>query len=693
MNTLGFQYSLYTKGDYISATNNLCINNFPVINSTSLGLGITNSNLTSLGTIMNLNATSGNIENLAINNATTSKLVITGNDIPIKITQSPETSYGYFPNGVNGINANGTISLKADNSIWTNSSFIISADSRTKTNIKQASTSNALKNILNLPLVNYNYIDTVTNGSDTHIGINGQDVNKIIPQATKTTTGAIPSIYSLASHIQKVDNNIIITVPIQVELTIGDKLEIIVDGIGKTIVSIIDYNTNSVTVSIWDGFNITKSVFVYGPIVDDFVALNESYIGVLCVGGIQELSNYITNINSSISNVSTTINNMQNEITVNVDDMTQMKSHHDTLTNSVQHTNDQFFNITTDFSNQIKETSNRFNYITSEIAKQINTNTADVNVLKNYNTLLSNLINKTNMQVSTAISDISNQINSNTTDVNVIKNYNTLLSNVINKTHTQISTMVSQMANQLNTNSAEMSSLKTYNTLLTNLVSKTNDQLKASIQDVNNQINSNTIDVSTLKTYNSLLSNLINKTNTQVSSALSAVTNQVNCNANNIKSLKPCTLYLRYNDGPNTLYDATLTPITSYILGYNYLSWANNAMKDCIQFSNCWNNNQFSVKINGIYNIAISIKSSTSVMLFVSKGCENHLTNYDTLVISNVSTHFNNIYHTVINTTVTINSDEIIVFGIYCNDAGNIIKNSDVIAPNSYFTITLLHKT
>jgi hypothetical protein len=689
MNTLGFQYSLYTKGDYISATNNLCINNFPVINSTSLGPGITNSNLTSLGTIMNLNATSGNIENLAINNATTSKLVITGNDIPIKITQSPETSYGYFPNGATNASL---ISLKADNSIWTKGSFIVSADTRIKKNITPASTSNALKNILNLPLVNYNYIDTNTNGPDTHIGINGQDVNKIAPQATKTTSGAIPSIYLLASHIEMSGNYILITVVNPVELTVGGKLEIIVDGIGNTIVSIVQYSASSITVSIWNNFDITKSVFVYGPIVDDFVTLNESYIGVLCVGGIQELSNYITNINSSISNVSTTINNIQNEITVNVDDMTQMKAHHDVLENSVQHTNDQFFNITTDFSNQIKETTNHFNYITSEIAKQINANTADVNVLKNYNTLLSNLINKTNNQVSTAISNISNQINSNTTDVNVIKNYNTLLSNVINKTHTQISTMVSQMANQLNTNSAEMSSLKTYNTLLTNLVSKTNDQLKASIQDVNNQINSNTIDVSTLKTYNALLSNLINKTNTQVSSALSAVTHQINCNAHNIKNLKPCTLYLRYNNGPNTLYDATLTPITSYTLGYNYLSWANNKMKDCINFSNCWNNNQFSVKIDGIYNIAISIKSSTSVILFISKGRENHLTDYDTLVISNVSTRVNDIYHTVINTTVNINSNEIIVFGIYCTDAGNIIKNLDVIAPNSYFTITLLHK-
>ena len=73
--------------------------------------------------------------------------------------------------------------------------------------------------------------------------------------------------------------------------------------------------------------------------------------------------------------------------------MTKIKTHHNILTDAVNRTNDQFFNITTDFANQIKEVTNKFFSITTEISNQINTNTSTVSVLKNYNTLLSNVVN------------------------------------------------------------------------------------------------------------------------------------------------------------------------------------------------------------------------------------------------------------------------------------------------------------
>ena len=558
MNTLGFQYSLYTKGDYISATNNLCINNIPVINSTSLGPGIINSNLTSLGTILNLNANNATINTVQINNILT--INGTNNTIPVIInsygTDNSLTSYNYFDANTNTITSNTisqNISLKASKSIWTQGAFVVSSDERIKTNIQKADTAVALQNILDLPLMSFNYIDNRENGGETVMGMIAQNVMKVVPSATTTTSGIIPSIYKLATNIELIGDNILLTVPINdTVLIISKKLEIIVDNIGKILVNIIDFTATNILVSKWENFDITKSVFVYGPEINDMLTVDEPYLGILCMGGIQELHSRFTNINSNMLTISNLVN-------TSVMDVNVLKTYNTLLTNLVNKINSQtttsieqitnqlnthIYDINslktynTLLSNLVNKINNQTTSVISDITNKINTNTSDLSILKTYNTLLSNLINKINNHTTSSIEEISNKTNNNITEISTLKTYNTLLSNLINKINNQINSTISDISNQINTNMTEISTLKTYNTLLSNLINKINNQTTSSISDISNQVNTNMTEISTLKTYNTLLSNLINKINNQTTTTITDISNQTNANSTEVSVLK-----------------------------------------------------------------------------------------------------------------------------------------------------------
>lgn len=74
-NIIGFDGSMYATGN-ISANTNLSINNIPVMNNTSLYSGIVNSNLTSLGTILNFKANSATMSTVNITSASVGSLSV-----------------------------------------------------------------------------------------------------------------------------------------------------------------------------------------------------------------------------------------------------------------------------------------------------------------------------------------------------------------------------------------------------------------------------------------------------------------------------------------------------------------------------------------------------------------------------------------------------------------------------------------
>jgi hypothetical protein len=81
------------------------------------------------------------------------------------------------------------------------------------------------------------------------------------------------------------------------ELKINDSLQINVNNI-MYYVDIVKFTDTSITIKKYEKYNETDKVFIYGTMIDDFHGLNQPYLGVLCMGGIQGLSKKVLQLES-----------------------------------------------------------------------------------------------------------------------------------------------------------------------------------------------------------------------------------------------------------------------------------------------------------------------------------------------------------------------------------------------------------
>jgi len=164
-----------------------------------------------------------------------------------------------------------------------------------KENIKFADSNEILEKIIKLPLLNYNFIDNKHYEGNTVYGLIAQDVKKILPEAITITSQYIPNIYTNANSTELYNNKVIITVNYIVEIKIDETLKIIVNDI-PFYVNIFDFTKDTITVTRWNNYRESDDVFVYGTLNNDFHTLNQPYLGVLCMGGIQELTKQINQL-------------------------------------------------------------------------------------------------------------------------------------------------------------------------------------------------------------------------------------------------------------------------------------------------------------------------------------------------------------------------------------------------------------
>ena len=814
MNALGLQTSLFINGDYISAGKNFSISNIPVINNTSLYPAIVNSSLTSLGTILNFNATNetmsnvnikngivssmftttgtvstlysenadffniystsgtiaslytnnasaitlyantGTIGKLFTNNASAGSLYSTTGTIGTLYTTNASASKLYANTGTvgtlytthasmssiynnnatmgnvyintstigsliinnennqtiiplyiptNGNNQNNiplnksfnsasslletnlttsSISLKADNSIWTLGAFIASSDQRIKTNISKADTTLALKQILDLPLMTFNYIDTIENGSNRVVGMIAQEVMKVVPEAIIVTTGIVPSIYKLATKIELVNNNVLLTVDNNIEdLYINCKLKIILNNNKTIITNILNFTEQNILVTKWDNFNLNENVFVYGPEVNNYHTIDEPYLGILCMGAIQE-------INTIMNKTTHNINNLINEKNMILENINKIKSNIDLHDN---------------------------NYIT--VSTNINIINCDVDILKQNMNVMSNNISTVQDDKNKILIDI-NRLSKNI--INLQETNNILLNDNPK--------IISDIENLKTETDILKNNLQETNTILLNDKPKIiNDieNLKIGIDLLKNKYTNASVNISTINTNTNVLLDILKKSISDINNNIIAIqSDKINIfteidllknKYTNIESNNNKTVYIRYSGKPgivnywnntNKNY-SMLSNIHYYSLTskYYYLSWKQNIPFDEINFSNTfWTNTQMTVPYNGLYNISMTLNTSSNIYLFISKGninnpaittennTINNINNYNTLIIASNSNKLDNEnYITNINTTVKILISDYIVFGFYCLDDGIILDNSDNIVPNTHLTITLVH--
>jgi hypothetical protein len=171
-------------------------------------------------------------------------------------------------------------------SIFVQGSVVITSDERIKKNIVDINDDTALQKILSIQPKIYNYIDYKKKGNSNIYGFIAQQIKEVIPEAITLQTNYIPDIYDLGDY----SSNIITTSNIDISNIINtSNIVKIIDNYGY------EYKCNITSVISSNSFTIdkdinTSNVFIYGKEIDDFHALDKSYIYTLNVCATQEIS-------------------------------------------------------------------------------------------------------------------------------------------------------------------------------------------------------------------------------------------------------------------------------------------------------------------------------------------------------------------------------------------------------------------
>jgi hypothetical protein len=183
------------------------------------------------------------------------------------------------------INARGSINVVGNILAGSTS---VSSDERIKTNIIDINTTNAIQLLRRLEPKQFNYKDTVFQGSRTTYGFIAQEVEKVIDQAVSKTTKYIPNIYELCPVVQ---GNVIILQNTSTRNFVQTDNEVIS-------LKLFDKNNTEILTTVENiiddkRFNISKildneKVFVYGQEVKDFRVLNNDLIFTITTASLKK---------------------------------------------------------------------------------------------------------------------------------------------------------------------------------------------------------------------------------------------------------------------------------------------------------------------------------------------------------------------------------------------------------------------
>jgi hypothetical protein len=162
------------------------------------------------------------------------------------------------------------------------------ADERIKANQEVADGSRDLDLLKGLSVKDYQLRDHVAHGGAPQKGLLGQEVEKVFPQAVRTGTDHIPSVFAPAKGTSLSGGVLTIAMGDDHGLVTGDTVRLITGGnrARDCLVQVADERTFDV--HEWDGEE--EGVFVYGKKVDDFRSVDYQQVFCLGISAIQALS-------------------------------------------------------------------------------------------------------------------------------------------------------------------------------------------------------------------------------------------------------------------------------------------------------------------------------------------------------------------------------------------------------------------
>ena len=173
-------------------------------------------------------------------------------------------------------------SIFAESAIISDYRFVIVSDERMKNMEGVSDSATDLETLLNLEVVDYQYVDQLQHGTTTHKKVIAQQIEEYYPIAVSQITDVVPDIYEPADSITFLGANIVRVNFTEHSLQDGDRVRVILEKYGtgeeewrvlerdEEIYDITNVTSNSFEIEI-ENENIDDSwtAFVYGREVDD----------------------------------------------------------------------------------------------------------------------------------------------------------------------------------------------------------------------------------------------------------------------------------------------------------------------------------------------------------------------------------------------------------------------------------------
>ena len=181
--------------------------------------------------------------------------------------------------------------------------FVAFSDERIKRDRHPSETTKDLETLLKLKVTDYRMIDTVANGPQVNKGFIAQEVQAVIPEAVTVSKNYVPSIFSPAASATVRRDAATMTVRMEKPhgLRVGDKVRLMIDE--KTQELVVSKAGANLEFEVEGVRDQPKRVFVYGPEVSDFLAVDYNRIFTTGVAAIQELARKVRELESNQSHL------------------------------------------------------------------------------------------------------------------------------------------------------------------------------------------------------------------------------------------------------------------------------------------------------------------------------------------------------------------------------------------------------
>jgi hypothetical protein len=213
---------------------------------------------------------------------------------PLQVATSVSANIGSY--GFLNTSGAGTASGTANVSIYANGRVVAqevdaNSDARIKNIIGPSDTVSDLETLKRLKITDYRYTDVNQKGNQPKKGVIAQDVEKVDPDAVRTITGFIPSVYAMAdaARYNGATHELTVTLSKVHGFAVGDMVRIITAD-AREMDKPVEGVNDDYTFVLANVEQAYSQVFVFGKQVDDFRVVDYDQLFSMNIGATQQLA-------------------------------------------------------------------------------------------------------------------------------------------------------------------------------------------------------------------------------------------------------------------------------------------------------------------------------------------------------------------------------------------------------------------